>query len=236
VAGLRQNHAVTQPDLPRSPSARRLAQPSWLDGRLVLGVLLVLASVLGGAKVLASADVRESVWVAARDLAPGTTLGSADLRREDARLFATGDRYLTGAAPVGYVVLRPLGAGELVPAAALGAPGEQGARREVTVPVGGGHLPPDLARGQQVDVYVTPSEQAAKRAGGAEAFAPRLVLRGATVARVVRPSGLVSSAADLPVVLAVPQDEVEALVQALADGRLDLVRVPLAQQAQQAAG
>lgn len=213
---------VPRTGAPVSPAARRLAQPSWLDARLVVGVLLVLGSVLLGAKVLAGADTRQQVWVAARDLAPGTTLGSADLTQADVRLYDESARYLAGPPPVGYVVVRPLAAGELLPAAALAAPGKAAPRREVTVPVQGAHLPPDLARGQQVDVYVTPSDAAAKRAGS---FAPRLVLSGATVARVSRPGGL-SGAAEVPVVLAVPPDQVAALVQALADGTLDLVRVP----------
>lgn len=48
-------------EVPTSPAARRLASPRWLDGRLVLGVLLVLASVLVGARLLSSADRSQQV-------------------------------------------------------------------------------------------------------------------------------------------------------------------------------
>ncbi len=43
-------------DAPGSPKAGRLATPGWVDGRLVLGVLLVLVSVVVGARVLSAAD------------------------------------------------------------------------------------------------------------------------------------------------------------------------------------
>ncbi|MGB8652696.1 MAG: SAF domain-containing protein [Mycobacteriales bacterium] len=217
-------------EAPRSPAASRLAAPSWRDGRLVLGVLLVLVSVLVGAKVLAGADAAQQVWVAARDLAPGTVLGADDLHPGRVRLFGASERYLAGGKPVGYVVQRGVSAGELLPAGALAPPGALVARRDVTVPVPAGHLPPDLTRGDQVDVYVTPDDKAARRVGSTVPLSPRLVLRAVTVARVVRSSGLGSSGQDQPVVLSVDPADVLTLVQAMGEGHLDLVRVPRSQQ------
>lgn len=213
-----------------SPQAARLGAPSWRDGRLVLGVLLVLGSVLVGAKVLAGADTTQRVWVAAHDLAPGTVLAADDLRTGRVRLYGASGRYVAGDAPVGYVVLRGVTADELLPVDALSEPGRATERREVTVPVPSGHLPPDLERGEQVDVYVTPSEATARRVQGDDAYAPRLVLPGVTVARVVRAGGLASSGQDQTVVLSVPPAQVLTVVQALAEGALDLVRVPRAEQ------
>ena len=46
------------------------------------------------------------------------------------------------------------------------------------------------------------------------------------VARVTRASGLTSSGQTVPVVLSVDPAQVLSVVQALADGPLDLVRVP----------
>lgn len=220
-------------EAPRSPKAARLGSPSWLDGRLVLGVLLVLASVLVGAKVLASADTSQEVWVATHDLAPGTVLGDGDLRVGTVQLFSTSPRYIAGAKPIGYLVQRGVSKDELLPVEALSAPGTDVPRREMAVPVSSGHLPPDLARGEQVDVYVTPDDKAAQRAIAAKQPAdavPRLVLRSVTVARVVRTAGLGASGQDQPVVLDVDPSQVLLLVRALADGRIDLVRVPRSQQ------
>ena len=217
-------------EAPGSPKATRLGSPSWLDGRLVLGVLLVLVSVLVGAKVLAGADTSQLVWVASHNLAPGTVIADADLQEGKVRLYGTSKRYLAGAKPIGYVVVRAVSAEELVAADSLAQPGQNAPRREITVPVAVGHLPPDLARSDQVDVYVTPDAKSATRSTPKQALAPRLVLSGLTVARVVRSGGLGSSGQDQPVVLSVDPSQVLALVQAMGDGRLDLVRIPRGQQ------
>ena len=202
-----------------SPAPERLRPASWLDKRLVLGVLLVVGSVLGGAKALAGADQSQLVWSATHDLASGTVLADGDLTLSRARLFGTSDRYLAGAKPIGYVVLRPVSGHELLPAASLSTPGGAVARREVTVSVVSGHLPPDLSRGEQVDVYVTPEDKGVR---------PHLVLAGLTVAQVARDSGLGATGQDLPVVLSVAPGQVLAVVEALSEGRIDLVRVPAA--------
>ena len=62
-----------------SPTPRRVRAPKWLDLRLVAGVVLVLASVLLGARVISRANASDSVWAASRDLAPGTVLSADDL-------------------------------------------------------------------------------------------------------------------------------------------------------------
>lgn len=208
-----------------SPRATRLPVASWLDKRLLLGVALVLTSVLVGARALAAADTSQLVWSATHDLAVGTVIADGDLTLARARLFDVTSRYLAGDKPTGYVVSRPISGRELVPADAVRRPGPQSARREVTVPVQAGHLPPDLQRGQQVDLYVTPDDKAVQRG---RAAGPRLVLPALTVADVVRGSGLGAGGQDQPVVLAVAPEQVLAVVQALSEGRIDLVRVPSA--------
>jgi hypothetical protein len=214
-------------DVPGSPSASRLATPTWLDSRLVLGVLLVLVSVLVGAKVLAGADSSQQVWSTTHDLAPGTVIASGDVELSKVRLFGASGRYLAGPVPVGYVVVRNVGSHELLPHDALAAPGKQLQRREVTVAVGYGHLPTDLRRGDVVDLYVTPDDKAVRRGTKAvDLTVPRLVLSDVLVARVTRASGLTSSGQTVPVVLEIDPSQVLDVVQALADGPLDLVRVP----------
>ncbi|MDX6207895.1 MAG: hypothetical protein QOE24_286, partial [Frankiales bacterium] len=59
---------------PLSPVASRLALPRWFDARMVIGILLVLGSVVVGAKVFSSAGATTSVWAASRDLPAGARL------------------------------------------------------------------------------------------------------------------------------------------------------------------
>lgn len=204
---------------PGSPPASRLAPPGWLDGRLLLGVLLVLVSVVVGANVLSGADRSTLVWVTTRALASGAQLTDDDLEQGRVRLFDSSGSYLSGAKPVGYVLRRSVGAGELLPTAAMARPGEDLDYRAVTVPVPAGHLGPDLRPGQQVDVYVTPADD--KATAGQQA--PRLVLRSVTVLQ--RPADG-SADGDEAVVLQVAPDQVLPLLAAVDLGVIDLVRVP----------
>lgn len=219
---------MTEP--PVSPKAHRLATPGWLDTRLVLGVLLVLVSVIVGARVLSSADRSQTVWATRRDLAPGTQLAAGDLTRVRVRLFSGSRNYVTGSgpAPVGYVVRRSVGAGELLPFNALTQPGDEASFRYVTVPVVRGHLPPDLRSGAQVDVYVSPSSSASRSTAGS-LTEPRLVVRNVTVLLRRAASGLAAQDEE-PVVLRVRPADVSLILAAMSQGRVDLVGVPRRQE------
>jgi hypothetical protein len=216
-------------DAPASPKAGRLSTPSWLDARLVLGVLLVLVSVVVGARVLAAADRTQLVWSAARDLAPGTVLTEADLAPVEVRLFGAGRQYLAGTETgyPGYVLERELGQGELVPLAALARPGQGPELRQVSVPVLPGRFPRGLDAGQQVDVWATPDRDAAALAAGEEQLGSRLVLEAVPVFAVPDAGGGLSAGSpEQAVVLNVRAQDVAELVAAMSAGRIDLVRVP----------
>lgn len=235
------------PDSPASPGARRLAAPRWLDPRLVLGVLLVLLSVLVGARVLSGADRSQLVWASNRALAPGSVLTEGDLVAVRVRLFDSALLYLDAAQPppVGYVAVRGLGAGELVPDDALRRPELQVDFRLVTVLVETGHVPPDLVDGQQVDIWVTPTREPGSAAGsttpaprstasaattgsagGLALSGAQVVLPGLTVAVGPPEEGFSSGGSAVPVVLHVRPDDVARLLSATGLGRIDLVRVP----------
>jgi hypothetical protein len=222
------------PGAPASPSAGRLATPSWLDTRLVLGVLLVLVSVVVGARVLAAADRTQLAWAATRDLAAGSTLQADDVEAVEVRLLDARDRYLSapGSPVAGYVLERPVSAGELVPFGALLTPGDGADLRYVSVPVLPGRYPRDLARGQRVDVWATAdADPAASGEPAPGAAGSRLVLSAVPVHIPPDEGGALSAGtAERAVVLAVEPSDVEQLVSAMAGGRIDLVRVPTAPQ------
>lgn len=232
-------------DTPGSPRASRLATPGWLDGRLVLGVLLVLVSVVVGARVLSAADRSTLVYAANKDLAAGSEVTGADVDVVRVRLFDNAEEYLRAGQelPPGYVVGRAVGAGELLPRDALRIAGAEVDFRLVTVPVEVGHLPPDLRKGVQVDVWVTPGASARDDQEPADAAGPppagtgaradelvlqgaQLVLQGVTVDAVQELGRGFGSTTSIPVVLQVRPAEVARLVSAMSLGRIDLVRVP----------
>ena len=233
------------PDPPTSPRASRLPTPGWLDGRLVLGLLLVLVSVVVGARVLSTADRSSLVWAAATDLTAGSQLAVDDLAPVRVRLFESSGRYLAadGRPPVGYVLEQGVGAGELLPQDALRRPGDDVDFRLVTVPVEAGHYPPALRDDARVDLWVTPeldptadtAEPAAapaagrpppSTAGGLALLGAQQVLSSVVVADAPERDDLAVGGSAVPVVLQVRPDQVDEVVSAMGLGRLDLVRVP----------
>jgi hypothetical protein len=114
--------------------------------------VLVLASVLAGARVVSAADKTERMWAAVHDLAPGSVLGAQDVTPVRVRLPDGGGHYLPTAVPVlGKTVARQLSAGELVPQTALetSAPATT-----VTVPLATANAP-KISRGQRIELWVT---------------------------------------------------------------------------------
>ncbi|MFA4841242.1 MAG: flagellar biosynthesis protein FlgA, partial [Agrococcus sp.] len=81
------------------------ARRTWMDPRLAIGVVLVLASLAGVWLVVQHSARTEVAWAATRTLLPGETIAAGDVQQIDLRLPQGRDRYLAGAAePVGFVV------------------------------------------------------------------------------------------------------------------------------------
>ncbi|PRY51832.1 flagellar basal body P-ring formation chaperone FlgA [Geodermatophilus tzadiensis] len=192
------------------PVPRRVRPPRWLDLRLVLGVLLVLGSVLLGARVVTAADATVPVWSVAGDLAAGTVLGAGDLVAVDVRLGDAAGAYLsTGTDPAGRTLARAVRAGELLPRTALEEPQEL---VQVALPVQAGYVPPGLERGQVVDVYGVTDP-----AGTTTGEGVVLVVRAAPVQAVSgRAEGVLSTATTtVQVVVSVPAAEAPGVLGAI---------------------
>ncbi len=134
-----------------SPLPRRLRAPRWVNVRLIGGLLLILISVIVGARVITAADTADTVWAAAADLAAGTVLAEADLRTVSVRLAGSADAYLLSSAdPIGLVLNTPIRAGELLPRSVVA---DSSPLVDIALPIAAGYVPPSLHRGQLVDVY-----------------------------------------------------------------------------------
>ena len=192
---------------------RRIRPPRWLDLRLVLGVLLVLGSVLLGARVVAAADATVPVWSAAGDLAAGTVLTAGDLVAVDVRLDDVAGAYLaTSTRPEGRTLARAVRNGELLPRTPLEEPAEL---VQLALPVQAGYVPPGLDRGQVVDVYAVADPAAGATATGDGSVA--LVVAAAPVQAVSgRTEGVLSTATTtVQVVVSVPVDQAPVVLEAI---------------------
>jgi hypothetical protein len=205
--------------LPTTPTAARLTRPRWRDPRLVLGLLLVLVSMVAGARVVAGADATVPVWSVTTDLGAATPLTSSDLVARRVRVEGGLDHYVAadGPAPVGRVLLRPVSSGELLPAAAL-APQDVADLRRVAVRVS---TAAGLTRGSVVDLYALPAGTAAQKV----AAPPRVVVRNVTVAEVADNGRSLGGSAPRDVILLVHDPDVRSILAARSEGEIQLVQL-----------
>ncbi|MCD4526428.1 hypothetical protein [Nocardioides sp. cx-173] len=139
------------------PPAVRAATPGWRDPRLWIGVAIVAASVVGGARLLAAADDTVSVWGVATDMGAGDLVTEDDLVAHRVRFAddAQLDRYFTSddALPADLELLRGVGEGELLPRGAVG-PAEQTDTLQVPISVSAERVPASVGAGSVVDVFI----------------------------------------------------------------------------------
>jgi hypothetical protein len=213
MTAVRTPGAPAAADVAPAPTPRRVRPPRWLDLRLVLGVLLVLGSVLLGARVVSAADATVPVWSVADDLAAGTELSADDLVAVDVRLdSATGAYLATSTRPEGRTLSRAVRAGELLPRSALEDPAEL---VQVALPVQAGYVPPSLTRGQLVDVYAL-ADPAAGAVAEADGSVTAVVEDAPVQALSGRSDGVLSTpTTTVQVVVAVPADEAADVLAAI---------------------
>lgn len=215
-----------------TPSAARLPRARWLDARLLIGLLLILLSVVIGAKVFADADERVQVWAVTHDLGADTTLSADDVVARSVRLDATAGRYVSADESLdGLVLTRPVGKDELLPVAAVAEPGADDLRRVVVQVDRFGVA--GLAKGRVVDVYAVRDTKS-----GSEPAKPELVLSGVTVADDVDSgrSTFGGSGSKAGVTLFVAGPDVSKVIDAMAHGTVYVAQVPAGAGNRSAAG
>ncbi len=199
-------------------SARRRALP---DPRILVGVVLVLASAAGTTAAVTALTRTVTVYRAERALVAGERVTADRLAPSSVRLGDAQDLYLAGPLPAGgLVATRTVAAGEMVPRSAVGT-SAQLATATVVVELSS-TLADGVGAGTDVDLWSAP-----RLSGAQERFGPPVVLvSDAVVARVATRTGLVAGGQDDAVEVQVPRDEVAALLEAQADGsRISAVAV-----------
>jgi hypothetical protein len=228
---------MTTSELP-VPAAVRIQRPRWRDPRLVVGLVLVCASVALGSVVVSHADDRAPVFAARTALVPGQRIAAGDLTRVRVQLGAEEERYLRAdrsLAPDRFV-LREVRPGELVPVASVGDRASV-AVQPVTVSVEPGSAA-TLMVGSQVDVYVNPPAgrtPGASSDGGGPASSrggafsgPELTLHAVSVAGLPAQGGALGSGSGLrPVQVMAPTEAIRGLIAKVDEGsKVTLVPVP----------
>lgn len=210
------------------PLAQRAATPGWRDPRLWIGVAIIAASVVVGARVMATADNTMEVWAVDRDLVAGDSITSDDLTARRIRFVDPEDRerYLPATESVsdGTRITRTVGEGELLPRSATGTSLTTGVI-EVPITVDPGQVPPSVGAGSIVNVWVAGDDaDTGKQDKGPTAT---LVLDGVVVLEAPSLADDFGAAGQRQLVVGVPAEQAADLPSALgaaARGQLVVTR------------
>lgn len=201
--------------------AARLKKPSWRDPRLLVGILLVLASIGGVVALVGSADQTTEVYAAKDAIGVGEALAEDSLTRVKVRLGDVEGLYFTVAAglPENLVALQRVGKDHLLPRESLGLADELD-RKPVAVTVQEG-LPEQAVAGTRVDVWVALPD------AGNGFSEPALLLAGAEIAQVTPGSTALGATRSTELMVLVGDTQMPALLNAQAnDARIAVVWNP----------
>lgn len=198
----------------------RLRRPRWKDPRLIVGIVLVVASVLMGALLVSRLSETTPVLVARSPMVPGDPISTADLAVVEMRLGEQTDLYAgsVDSIPAGAVATRTVQAGELLPMSAIGQASDV-TLRPVVIPVDA-TVAESVVPGATVELWHT----APTSTDSEEAQAVMLV-PGAVVRRIDEGSSL--GMRSMAVEVLVPSGSVGEVLEVLSkDERLDVIGVP----------
>ncbi|MEI2278966.1 SAF domain-containing protein [Paenarthrobacter ilicis] len=191
--------------------APRLKKPSWKDPRLLIGVLLVLASIAGVVVLVGSADKTIQVFAAREEISVGQPVTPEDLIVVEVRLDGIEAGYFTveqGFVDGGVAVQR-VGKNQLVPQESIGKADALN-RKPVAIALEE-DLPPQAVAGARVDVWVA-------LPGSGKAYDdPQLLLPGAEIAQVTSGATTLGASRDKVILVLVTDQQMPGLLGALAN-------------------
>ncbi len=208
----------------RAPRSAAVLKPiqlqrksTYKDPKLWAGLLLFVSSAYLGQHTLSSVGARTQVAVLVNDLTSGSRITPEDIQLVGVAIPDLTNLVTDPLTAIGMTVRTDVFAGDLLNVRAIG-PGEFRSIRNISVPLRAGHIPA-VAIGDRVDVWVTPSTTGMSLPGPS-----RVIISAAVIADIPE---VMDSASDSSVTLAIPTKQVKGLVQAMRDGLIDLVVIPI---------
>lgn len=188
------------------------ARRFWVDPRFAVGILLIVASVVGVCVLLSAQNRSVQVYVARTTLVAGDRVAPGDVELVSVRVPQS-DRYLAaGGLQRDEVVVRSVPKGELVPASALS--GASDVSLTSVVVKASGPVAASVTAGTTADVW------AAHPANDKNYKPPAVLVSGAVVVSILHDEALVADRGSVSVELRVPSGRVASVLQAIADGQV----------------
>lgn len=169
-----------------APVPRRVHRPRWLDPRIIGGLLLVIAAVVAGARVVGASSRTNAVWSASHDIAAGTVLTAGDITSVDVNLGDNAGRYVLADPArntvIGHALTVSVRGGELLPLSALSDVNGPANGRIIVIGVSPDHMPPGVGHGSKIDLYLI------EGSGSGSQTTTSLISSGITVQSVTAPA------------------------------------------------
>jgi hypothetical protein len=183
----------------------------WFDPRFAIGLVLVAASVAGVVALVGANDSSVSILSAREPIVPGDRVTADDLVVTAARAGAAEGLYLSpdDVPADGFVVTRPIDAGEFVPASAVSS--TDGIDQTSIVLALASPLPESVEPFSRVDIW-------SSRHNDDGVFeAPAVMVSSAVVVRLVEDDGLMARSGSTVEVL-IPRDDVARVLEGVVNG------------------
>jgi hypothetical protein len=194
--------------------ANRKAQ----DPRLWLGILFVVAAMIIGQLVVNGASARVPAVTLNSNIAQGALIRESDISPVQVSVPSSEILISIPSEVVGKIASTDLFAGDLVSVHSI-SNGFAPDTRAVSVPIRAGHLP-QVNPGEKVDIWMTPSLDGVALPGPASLIIPNAVISTSPE--------FVDAGMDTSVTVLISQSQVQVIVQAMRDGVIDLVAIPVA--------
>ena len=193
-------------------SAPRLKKPSWKDPRLLLGILLVLASTAGVVALVGSADQTTEVFAVDEAIPLGTLVAAEDFAVVQVRLGDVSETYLPASEgiPENAVASSLLRKGELLSRADLGKADELD-RKPVGLRVDD-PLPAETEAGSRVDVWMSMPDE---RNGFKE---PKQILTAAEISELTIDESVLGANRATQLMVLVEDGDLATLLSAQSNG------------------
>jgi hypothetical protein len=170
-----------------------------------------------GQLVVSSASTRVPAVTLNSNIAQGALIRESDVTSVQVSVPNVENLISVPSDVVGKVAVSDLFAGDLVSIHSISNSFASDARN-VSVPIRAGHLP-QVSPGEKVDIWMTPSLDGVALPGPASLIIPNAVIAAAP--------DFIDAGMDTSVTVLISQDQVQVLVQAMRDGVIDLVAIPV---------
>lgn len=205
--------------VPHSAQSKPVAKANrkTQDPRLWLGILFMIAAMIVGQLVVSGASARVPAVTINSNIAQGALIRDTDVSSVQVSVPSIENLISVPSEVIGKVASRDLFAGDLISAHSIST-GFAADARNVSVPIRAGHLP-QVNPGEKVDIWMTPSVDGVALPGPASLIIPSAVIAAAPE--------FIDAGMDTSVTVLISQDQVQVLVQAMRDGVIDLVAIPV---------